>query len=173
MKYGLNVGSGQRRFDSTREVKWTNVDSVAREGHEPDVLCDGAHLPYSDGMYDYFVLHHVLEHFGCGEAEGLVREAHRVLRPGGSLLIFIPDVRELAKRWLAGELDDYLFMVNMMGAYMGDEADRHKWHYTREGIVRFLLQTADWQGIRKFDWRVVPGADFARDWWIFACEAIK
>ena len=64
---GLNIGSGQRRF----AAPWVNCDLVY-DRHKPDVACDGAALPFADGTMDYVVLHHVLEHFGCGEANKLV-----------------------------------------------------------------------------------------------------
>jgi predicted SAM-dependent methyltransferase len=171
---GVNVGSGQRRFTSTPEVEWVNVDSVSRPGHEPDIVCDGANLHYfADNSVDYFVLHHVLEHFGCGEAAGLIKEAYRVLKPGGSLLIFIPDIRALAIRWLAGGISDYIYIVNLMGAYMGDEADRHRWHYTSSTLPIFLYDCARWAQVKDFDWRPIPGGDFAKDFWIMASEAVK
>jgi predicted SAM-dependent methyltransferase len=169
-KLALNVGSGQRKFDS---VQWINVDSVSRLGHEPDLVADGAHLPQEDATVDYFILHHVMEHFGCGDAKGLIQEAYRVLKPGGSLLIFIPDLKTLAGRWLGGEISDYIFIVNLMGAYMGNEADRHKWHYTVASLTEALKEASPWSEIKPFDWRQVPGMDAARDFWILAYEAVK
>lgn len=170
---GLNVGSGQRKFSSGNGFKWVNVDSVSRPGHEPDLLCDGANLPQSEDTIDYFVLHHVMEHFGCGEAEGLLKEAYRVLKPGGSLLIFLPDLKALATRWLLGGVEDYIYIVNLMGAYIDNEADRHKWHYTPNSLIDALRGAAPWSLIMPFDWREIPHADFGRDWWILAYEARK
>jgi len=170
---GLNVGSGQRKFKSGEGFKWVNVDSVSRPGHEPDLLCDGSNLPYGDNTIDYFVLHHVMEHFGCGEAKHLIVEANRVLKPGGSLLIFLPDLKALATRWLLGGIEDYIYVVNLMGAYIDNEADRHKWHYTPETLIHALRSVATWKLILPFDWREIPNGDFARDWWLYAYEAVK
>ncbi len=170
---GLNVGSGQRRFKSDGDIKWVNVDSVSRPGHEPDMVCDGAHLPYHPDSVDFFVLHHVIEHFGCGQAHELIQEAYRVLAPGGSLMIFLPDLKALATRWLLGGIEDYIYIVNLMGAYMDNEADRHKWHYTPEMLIVALREAAPWTYILPFDWREVKGMDAAKDWWILAYEARK
>lgn len=170
MKIGLNVGSGQRPFKSTEEVRWINIDS--QEKWNPDIVCDGAYLPYSDESVDYVVLHHVLEHFGCGEATGLIQEARRVLKPHGSLLVFVPDLRALAKRWLEGGLTTQVYVTNLYGAYMGDEADRHRWGFDKESLHSFL-RTVDWWRVMEFDWRPIPGADIARDFWILGAECVR
>jgi hypothetical protein len=141
-------------------------------GHEPDLVCDGASIPRADNSCDYFVLHHVLEHFGCGEGHALIDEACRVLKPGGSLLVFVPDLRMLADRWLSGQMDTQLYMTNVYGAYMGNEADRHKWGYDRGSLAQFL-SVRPWTMMDFFDWREIPGADISRDWWICGMECVK
>lgn len=171
MKNGINCGSGQRPFTSTSEVEWCNVDSQSR--WNPDLVCDGSRLPFRNRSADYFVLHHVLEHFGCGEGEGLIREAHRVLKPGGSLLVFVPDLRALAERWRDGRLDTQIYVTNLYGAYMGDEADRHKWGFDHSSLLHSLDDLKLWSTIKVFDWRTISGADIARDWWILGMEAVK
>lgn len=173
-KLGINCGSGQRRFKTTPEIRWTNIDSQWKEGHEPDIQCDGAHLTmYEDGEVDYFVLHHVLEHFGCGEGTNLIKEAHRVLRPGGSLLVFVPDLRALADRWLRGGLDTQIYVTNLYGAYMGSEDDRHKWGYDQSSLYSFLRSCANWMSVGPYVSRELPGSDIAQDFWILGMECIK
>jgi SAM-dependent methyltransferase len=172
VKVGINCGSGQRPFKSVFDaIQWINVDS--QEKWNPDLVCDGAHLPYSDGHADYFVLHHVLEHFGCGEASGVIKEAHRVLKPGGSLIACVPEMRALAYRWGSGVISTQIFMTNVYGAYMGDEADRHKWGFDHDSLVSFLHHSAEWKSIKFFDFRELPGTDISHDWWILAMECVK
>jgi SAM-dependent methyltransferase len=169
---GLNVGSGQRPFDQSKG--WINIDSVAHEGMPPpDLIADGAHLPYEDRSVDYVCLHHVLEHFGLGESDGLAKEAFRVLKPGGSMLVFVPDLRALAQRWLSGGLDTVTYMITLYGAYMGHDEDRHKFGYDRDFLIERLKATAAWSEVKDFNWRPIPGGDFARDFWILAVECAK
>jgi predicted SAM-dependent methyltransferase len=176
LKRGINCGSGQRPFTSTPEVEWCNVDSQAR--WNPDLVCDAARLPFPDGSADYFVLHHVLEHFGCGEGMFLLTEAYRVLKPGGSLLVFVPDLKALAQRWLAGGINEdpsvntQIYVTCLMGAFMGAEEDRHKWNFDAGSLHEFLSSNP-WTFVRQYDWRGVPGMNAARDWWILAQEAVK
>jgi len=54
----------------------------------PDAFADARHLPLADGSTDSALMLHVLEHLDRpGQA---LREAARILRPGGSLLIEVP-----------------------------------------------------------------------------------
>lgn len=167
----LNIGSGQRCFPAP----WINTDIVNRPQYQaPDMLMDATgHWPWDDGDAEYVVLHHVIEHVGCGEADPMLREAWRVLHPGGSVLIFVPNMRTLAQRWLIRQMDDQLYFTNLYGAYHGEEADRHHWGYTYESLTETLKRCGEWSAIKMFDWREVPAADLARDWWILGMEAVK
>lgn len=169
-KRGLNIGSGQRPFKSTAEIEWCNVDCQSK--WNPDLVCDGANLPFLYESADYVVLHHVLEHFGCGEGKALIDEAYRALKPGGSLLVFVPDLRALARRWLDGGLTTQIYATNLYGAYMGDDADRHKWGFD-SGSLHDFLRTFDWDTVMAFNWRTIPGADIAKDFWILGAECLK
>lgn len=163
----LNCGSGQRPFAKP----WINID--CQERWKPDLVADCAHLPYEDGSCDMIVLHHVLEHFGCGEGFGLIAESFRLLQPGGTLLIFVPDLKALAQHWLLGRLDTQIYVTSLYGAYMGDDSDRHKWGFDWESLRREVERQV-WSQVKPFDWRKLPGADIAGpDFWIIGMEAIK
>lgn len=162
----LNRGSGQRPFAKP----WINID--AQERWQPDLVSDGAHLPYEASSCDLVVDHHIWEHEGCGGALGLQQEAFRLLRPGGSLLVFVPDMRALAQNWLLGKLNNQVYMTNLYGAWMGDEHDRHRWGYVQASLDVELRQ-CPWSEVKPFDWRTIEGASLARDWWVLAMEATK
>jgi len=164
----LNLGSGQRPFAKP----WLNVDLQPK--WKPDIVADCADLSgeVKDGSCELVVLSHVLEHFGCGAGLAMQNEAFRMLAPGGSLIVSVPDMRALSQGWLLGKLDTETYMINVYGAYMGDEADRHKFGFTRETLETHLWQNR-WAEVKMFDYRTVPGMSLARDWWILAMEAIR
>lgn len=166
--FRLNVGSGQRKF----QKPWVNVDVNPK--WRPDVVASGESMPmFEDSSADIIVLHHVLEHFGCGEGAALIRECHRILKSEGSLLIFVPDMKALVQMWNMGRLTTQVFMTNVYGAYMDSEADRHKWGYDLQSLIQFIQSVAAWASMRRYDWRLIPGADIAQDIWILGVEAIK
>lgn len=163
----INAGSGQRPF----QKPWINVDAQAR--WEPDLVADCAKLPYGDGECEMVVLSHVLEHFGCGEGLGMIKEAYRLLQPYGSLIVAVPDMRALAQHWLMGKLDTETYFINVYGAYMGNEHDRHKFGFVAETLEKELYQGGTWQTVQKFNWRQIPGMDLAKDWWVLCLEAVR
>ncbi len=171
----LNIGSGQRRFESIpRVIEWTNLDCVSRPRQVPDVVCDvlKERLPFEDNSVDLVMLYHVLEHFELSAASGVISECHRVLCKGGSLIIVVPDLRALAQRWLSRQISDFIYIVCLMGAYQGEEGDFHRFHYTPESLTEKLSQF-QWEVVRMFDWRKIPGTDISKDFWYWGAEAVK
>jgi predicted SAM-dependent methyltransferase len=172
MPLAINVGSGQRPFSDSEGWTWINVDTNPK--WFPDLVADAANMPdLSTQSADVVVLHHMLEHFGLDGGAPVIQECMRVLKPGGKLIVCVPDMRALAQGWLAERLDDYQFFVNVYGAYMGDEADRHKWGYTMTSLSRLLLANGCLAVRRLTEAPQLPGADIAMDWWILAVEGVK
>lgn len=165
----LNIGSGQRKFGP--EGGWINVDINPK--WTPDVVADGASMPmFADNSADIIVSHHNCEHYGCGEATSMIKECCRVLEPGGSLIVCVPDMRALAEAWIAGRLTTQIYLTNVYGAFMDSDFDRHFFGFDARSLREFLLGCGFGKVI-PFDWRHIPGADIAQDFWILGMEAIK
>lgn len=82
MKNKLNIGCGN---DIRKE--YINLDIAKLEG--VDVVCDieNNSLPFDDELFEKIVCNDVLEHVDITK---VLKEIHRVLRPGGVLEIRVP-----------------------------------------------------------------------------------
>jgi ubiquinone/menaquinone biosynthesis C-methylase UbiE len=74
------------------------IASASAHASSPEIrwdVCDGP-LPYEAEEFDAIISSSVLEY--VIDLEGTIREFRRVLRPGGWLLITVPDVRDVQRR---------------------------------------------------------------------------
>ena len=82
----LHVGSGPARLEG-----WLNVDR--QDLPEVDLVADvTAGLPVGDGEAEAVFAEHFLEHLPLDDAVAFLREAHRVLAPGGWLRLTTPNL---------------------------------------------------------------------------------
>lgn len=82
----LNLGCGPNRLPG--EI---GVDLDPNAG-AVDVVANLLSLPYESGTVDQARLAHVLEHFEYRFAPTVLLEVYRVLRPGGTVIVQIPDL---------------------------------------------------------------------------------
>lgn len=90
----LDIGCGSKPYEDLflNTKKYIGVD-IEVSGHDHtsskvDIFYNGEILPFGDESFDNIVCVEVLEHvFNFNQ---LIREMHRVLRPGGKLLITVP-----------------------------------------------------------------------------------
>jgi predicted SAM-dependent methyltransferase len=59
-------------------------------------------LPYAEGIVDAVYSSHTLEHLYLRDAERVIAECARVLRPGGILRLALPDAEQWARDLVAG-----------------------------------------------------------------------
>jgi SAM-dependent methyltransferase len=85
-------------------------------------------IPLPDGIADYIFSSHFLEHLFWRDANSLLRECHRVLKPGGVLRISVPDLEYALSLYAAGQkenmLRSYFFVEDENSFYA-----RHKYMY--------------------------------------------
>lgn len=91
----LNIGCG-----STFHPDWINIDV---EPSTPSVLrLDASRgLPFPDNTFDVCYSSHVLEHLQHGDAERFLCEIHRILKPGGTVRLAVPDLENIVRAYLA------------------------------------------------------------------------
>ncbi|MDC3957722.1 class I SAM-dependent methyltransferase [Polyangium jinanense] len=89
----VHLGSGTARVPG-----WTNVDLTG--GDVRLNLC--WELPFADASVRYLYSAHTLEHFDFHTAaRRLVKEIHRVLAPGGTARIVVPDIGAFVRQYAA------------------------------------------------------------------------
>jgi SAM-dependent methyltransferase len=107
----LNLGCGDRTHPA-----WINIDHSLKGrlrripwirqfvgGRNPPGYLDWdlrRGFPCADGTADGVYASHVLEHLDQAHAGPFLREAYRVLRPGGVIRIVVPDLEQLARGYL-------------------------------------------------------------------------
>jgi len=120
----LHIGGKQAHPD------WKILDVEARP--EVDIVCDAADLSqFADNSVDQIYASHVLEHFFYalnGELLQVLAEWKRVLKPGGQLLISVPDLQKLCWLYLNPQFDplERHHIMRMMFGGQTNQYDVHK-----------------------------------------------
>lgn len=90
----VHIGHGGHLIDG-----WENY-----ERDEVDIMQP---LPWEDSSIDRIMLEHVLEHVPHPHGFCFLREAHRVLAPGGILRVIVPDVVQISRN----ATDEYIAFI--------------------------------------------------------------
>lgn len=102
----LNVGCGSVRPWGP----WTNLDDLQsqlkpgtpeRENLDKEINYINHKLPdpmpFLDDCFDGLLISHVIEHFTCHDAAHILFDCKRVLKPGGLLVVSVPDAEYFLK----------------------------------------------------------------------------
>jgi len=98
----LNLGCGSNR---PKDERWINLDqlhAVLKPGTPERINLDKetnyvnhdlltTRLPFPDNHWDGILASHVIEHFDCHHAVRVLEECYRGLKPGGLLVVSVPD----------------------------------------------------------------------------------
>ncbi len=139
----LNLGCGDKILPN-----YINVDVAAsRKGQVPDVCCDLRSLSFPDAYADQILSVHVVEHFYQWEIRPVLLEWVRVLKPGGKLILELPNLLNAAKELLrhpekAAQADREGALT--MWVLYGDPAWKdplmcHRWGYTPNSMKQLLV----------------------------------
>lgn len=114
----LNLAGRESRIPG-----FTNIDLTP--GPSVDIIGDVSDLKdFSDGSVEEIYASHILEHFPHLKGQTVLREWRRVLRPGASAFISVPDMAIVAR--LTREFGWCEWLRNLV---YGDQTDKFAFHY--------------------------------------------
>jgi len=139
----LNLGCGEYPIQG-----FINVDAASLPG--VDMVLTVPPLPWPDAAASEIYMGHCLEHFDRETGAYLLAECYRVLEPGGTLGVVVPDMAECLRRYVKDEpapaefpaghhrdlrdLDD----LNEMVIFSTAQPSHHFWSYDLVTLRRAL-----------------------------------
>ncbi len=142
----LNVGCGTDYKDG-----WINIDNNMDQNIEDDRLDLNWDLrnplPMKDNSVDFIFNEHLVEHLTVPEAEIMLKDFKRVLKPGGVMRIAMPDLETAIEHYLNLPLDKDPVIKRFNLDYIKTRAERinmafrawgHMWLYDAEELRRRL-----------------------------------
>lgn len=108
-------------------------------------------IPLDSNTADFVYSSHFLEHLFRNDAENLLRECYRVLKPGGTVRIVVPDLEYALSLYTAGEkeamLSQYFFVEDDDSYYA-----RHKYMYDF-ALLKSALEKSGFHHIERCDYQ--------------------
>jgi predicted SAM-dependent methyltransferase len=132
-----------------RHPGWKTLDAVA--GPEVDYVVDCRDLSrFEPHSFEALYASHVLEHIPYAEVQRTLKEWHRVLKPGGKLMVAVPDMNILSQLFAKPEVkgDDKFLVMQMMFGGQSDAYDFHHVGFDLE-ILGVHLFNAGFEDIRR------------------------
>jgi 2-polyprenyl-3-methyl-5-hydroxy-6-metoxy-1,4-benzoquinol methylase len=131
----LDVGCGRGVLlsslaDRGLEVHGFEISAAAAAGADPRATIRiGSELKdarYPAAFFDEVIIWHVLEHLS--DPKGTLVEIHRILKPGGRLIVAVPNYSSLQARWSGP-------------AWFHLDLPRHLYHFPLAGLRGLLVDT--------------------------------
>jgi len=114
MSHNLEIGPGPERLGpewiGLDTIPGPAVDWVATWGEDP--------LPFPDDTFELVYASHVLEHIPWHETVAALLEVRRILKPGGTIEIWVPDFRKIVSAYMGQACGDEWRAHNPGGDFM-------------------------------------------------------
>ena len=143
----LHLGAGGKRIDG-----WCNVDITWTRS--VDVVDDIRTLKkFKSHQYEEIYACHVLEHFSHEEVNEVLKSWARVLKPGGTLRISVPDmdriVKIYSKNWDHFQTPGH---APWIGLIYGGQVDPYDYHKTGFNYcwMKFLLEKNGFENVLEY-----------------------
>jgi len=156
----LNIGTGGHDL-----VGWVNLD----ETKPGDVLARVPPAPFRDECFDEILMSHVVEHMTLDDGRALIKECHRILKPGGVVTVIVPDGKIISLAYLAGQIDNW--KLNDLFLYSYCQESQHRWLYDRRTLTQ-IIADAGFVGLRRLN-RFTDDRIMAPAWFQVGVAAVK
>lgn len=146
----LNIGCGRKHLED-----YVNVDVDATLDPPPDMVADVRSLGLEESSADEILAVHVLEHLTLWDARFALVDWHRILRPGGRLVLELPNAVKCARNLVQGRGEN----LSLWGLYGDPRSENplmlHRWGWSpdslrreleRVGFVEVLEQVPEFHG---------------------------
>ena len=112
---------------------------------------------FDDNSVDLIYSCHVLEHFGRQQIEHVLKEWHRVLKPGGILRLAVPDFEKLVEVYLKTK-----DLRLVLGSLVGRQDYPENTHYIvfDYAYLSEVLTKVGFKNIHRYDWRQTIHKDY-------------
>ena len=137
----LHVGCGNNRFDG-----YINIDAVSPKA-DWNVDLDAIGLPESSVAR--IEGYHVIEHLSLPQAKSFLNNAHRVLKPGGKIILEYPDIAKITVMLARADFElDFLndHPLGLRGLFGEPKPgmnnyDFHRWGYSAANMQQILNES--------------------------------
>ena len=127
----LNIGCYYMHIDG-----FINID--IQEGVGADLVCDMRKVGdyFKDNSASLILLSQCLEHVNLEDAQSVLNKLHSILRPGGVLIVEVPDGDDLNAKLERGEISQHDYDVLLKG--VSEPHQEHKLLFTRSSLEENL-----------------------------------
>jgi len=130
-KVALNLGCG--------DAPIPNIINCDLYSPLADVVADLCELSvFEDGSADCIESHHAIEHLPLADVPRAIAEWHRVLKPGGALVLTCPDLDAVTRLWLKSDRSLDSYEARMLFGSQEHQGMFHKSGYSSTTMRRLL-----------------------------------
>lgn len=176
----LNLGSGPRGLS---DPNWINVDGYSAKNVQ-HLIDFGRSWPIPDDSLDGIFCEHVFEHFDAVQGKSILREALRVLRPGGTVRIIVPDGDKIIRSYCTNPTElighretETSFAMDAVNSYFRQRYE-HQFIYDW-ALLQYQLKAAGFEQVAQVSFGTGDASasiildDRAYKWESLYVEAIK
>lgn len=152
----LNLGCQIHYFEG-----WTNQDIVGDDPNmKVDLVCDATKLSLEDNSVDFIYAGHLVEHFYPDTLGAAIKEWHRVLKPGGRIVIVTPDCGAVMRDYASGKLPIDATWQQLYGRiyHYDRESERHHIAFDMPKLKSMcdMLDHDSWRNIEDLNFNNPP-----------------